>query len=186
MSGAIILIVEDENDGEIVKALLKAQGLNVPVKIRPPFGKHGSISRLAEQIEELIATAVADKGPSDCIAVLHDADEKTQRDRKAYDRIRATCEQQVAVKLVIARDEVEAWLLADSGLCAWLKLQPANHDEQAKPSEQLNRYLDRKRLKFQGPHRAKVLEHLNGDGYEKSPSMKEARRHLQDAPCVKE
>jgi hypothetical protein len=187
MSGTIWLIVEDSNDRKVVEALLSARGIDVGIKLLNPSRDRGGISRLAADLENLIETARTRKQHEDCIAVLHDADENTQPNRMSYDRIEEICRRygQDVVE-VIARDEIEAWLLADSGLCSWLDIKPKNWDEQHRPSRELERLLKRKsqRMKYQGRYRDQVLEHLAGDGDKHSPSLRVALTHLDGAPCV--
>jgi hypothetical protein len=189
MSWTIWLIVEDENDGDIVRIILDKKRINVGrPRILKPSGAHGGISRLDNQLELLITTIRKDKRfrpKQDCIAVLHDWDEnREQSNRRHYENIERICRKH-RVKLVIARDEIEAWILADSGICEWLDLQPRNWDEHSKPSDELNRQLRKKyRMKYQASDRAKVLLHLSGDADKQSPSMKQALGHLDNAPCV--
>jgi hypothetical protein len=98
----------------------------------------------------------------------------SQSNREHYDSIERVCKKH-KVKLIVARDEIESWIRADSGICDWLGLQPRNWDEHSKPSDELNRQLQKKyRMKYQASDRAKVLEHLNGEADKHSPSMKQA------------
>jgi hypothetical protein len=185
MSGTIWLITEDSTDQQVVEALLGARGIEVRVRILTPTGGRGGISRLAIQIENLIATAVAEKGPRDCIAVLIDADEQVQPNRTSYEQIRQTCRTNSHnVVLVIAHDEIEAWLLADTGLCEWLGVPPRNCDQEVRPSDRLKSLVKQKGTSYSGRGREQVLRHVTGDGDELSPSMRQALRHLAHAPCV--
>ncbi len=128
------------------------------------------------------------KHSKDCVAVLHDADEQTEPERQLYEKIRLVCERfKKHVVHVIAKDEIEAWLLADEGLCQWLSIRARNCDGQKRPSDELKRLVQQKKqpMKYQGPDRAKVLAHVDGSGDKYSPSMREALEHLKNAPCVK-
>ncbi len=184
MSGVIWLIVEDETDGETVKVILRKRGYPVRVKVLPPTGGAGGISRLLKQLGQLIEVAKQRKQQMDCIAVLHDWDSQRQQDRAVYEQILQICAAQ-GVKHVFARDEIESWMLADSGLCAWLDLTPKNWDEQPKPKDTLNSLLQaKKKMKYQGAHRAKVIAQLQGDGDRYSPSLRNALAHLDNAPCT--
>ena len=186
MSGTIWLITEDENDGEVIKALLAAKNIHVRVKIRKLTGNTGSVSRLAVQLKKHIQTAQREKSANDCIAVLHDADEKSQPDRELYRKIAQIC-RQMQVKEVIAKDELESWLLADGGLCKWLGITPKNWDEQRKPSDKLASLLKaKKKLKYQARGRDVVRNHLDGTGDKYSHSMSAALKLLEDAPCIKD
>jgi hypothetical protein len=112
--------------------------------------------------------------------VLHDADEHTETDRRHYDEIRRICEKyKDDVYLAIARDAIEAWLLADEGLCKWLGIRAKNNDADPRPKETLRSLLSKnKKMKWQGRDRHKVLEQLDGSGDKLSPSMKLAVGHI--------
>jgi hypothetical protein len=185
MSGTIWLITEDETDAEVVERILEKRGLKVRVK-RLGTRNVGGISRLAGQLARLIATAKAQKQANDCIAVLHDEDRHIQPDRTPYETIATLCKAE-HVAFIIARDELEAWLLADSGVCAWLESNPANWDGKPKPKEELERRMKKKdkHLRYQGKGRQQIMNALNGDGDQHSPSMKTALAHLDNAPCMR-
>lgn len=181
MSCTIYLIVEDLKDKEIVEAILKAKKLSVRIEARRPTGGAGGISRLSSQLERLIQTARKDEKPGDCIAVLHDADEFVQPNRKDFEQIHRICSRYGVVE-VIARDEIEAWLLADNGVSKWLGIKHENHDSKKQPSETLASKVNKKiRKPYMGQGRAAVLREINGDS--KSPSMQAALRQLKASPC---
>ena len=183
MSGTIYLIAEDRTDADVVRAILHAHGIAVHVSPLPPTGG-GGISRMAKDLERLIETARNKRNPGDCIAVLHDADELVEPRREHYQRIEAICRRhRDDVIHVVAHDEIEAWLLADEGVCRWLETSVNNQDRQRKPSDRLKRLVKRKLKKdYSGPNRAKVWSQLDGTNH--SPSLKQALKHLENAPCV--
>jgi len=186
LSGTIYLIVEDQNDAKIVQTLINARGLSVRVRSLTPTGNMGGITRLVKDLDKLIQQAKSQKAANDCIAVLHDWDIHKQPDRTHYDRITETCSRYDDVVQVIARDEIEAWLLADAGVCNWLGLKPQNRDNARKPKVELNHLLKKAGKKsFEGRGIAEVLKHVNGTGVDHSPSMENALTHLENAPCVK-
>jgi hypothetical protein len=183
MSGTIWLITEDESDADAVRVLLAAHGFPVRVEHRKLTGGSGGISRIVDQLERLIKTAQTQKGKDDCIAVLHDADEYQQPDRRQYDAIEQLC-RQYGVKHVIAHDELESWLLADEGVSQWLGIRHENWDNRQKPSHQLNHLMKQKiGHKYQGVYKGRVLEKLNA--HSKSPSLKKALQYLDNAACVR-
>jgi len=183
MSGTIHLILEDKTDAQVVEALLKTHQISVRVRSLTPSGGSGGISRLAKDIERLIQTARNERKSGDCIAVLHDADEMVQPERKHYKAIAHICHRYKDVVEVIARDEIEAWLLADAGLCHWLNKKPGNCDSMTQPSLELNSLVNKKiGRNYSGSDRVRVLQHLNGQNH--SPSLREALTHLENAPCV--
>lgn len=175
MSGKIWLIVEDESDAKIVQKILSKKGLQVQVKPKPPVGGVGGISRLASQLEELIKTTRSDKEKRDCIAVLHDEDTYKQSDRTAYQQIAEICKRYAQdVKLVLAQDVLEAWLLADAGLCKWLdnKMKPQNWDNKPNAKKELETRLKKKGIIYSGRYLDKILEHIDGTGDKFSPSLR--------------
>jgi hypothetical protein len=193
MSGTIWLIAESRNDGEIARTIIRRKYPHVRVAVTMAPGKNPNISRLAQHIEGLIKQAMKRRKRGDCIAVLHDADLQTrsnEEDRKDYDRIREVCESEEYrrhVVLVIAHDEIEAWLLADFGLCQWLNTRPRNWDEQRQPSETLKSLLDKaNKPKYREENLPGILTHLDGTADQHSPSLQAALRHLDDAPCVRQ
>lgn len=181
MSGTIWLIVEDEEDKHIAEQLLIKSGFRVRIRFRQ--SGPGGISRLQSQLEELIREAINNQSRHDCIAVLHDWDEHKQSDRAIYTNIEATCKR-YPVKYIVIPNSIEAWLLADAGLCKWLEIKQDNWDTHTDPKHELNRLLkDKKGIRFQGPKRTQVLSHLTGNTV--SPSLREALRHLENAPCTR-
>jgi hypothetical protein len=185
MTCTLWLIVEDEHDGEAIKALLTAKRLDIKVKVKQPTGGSGGISRLARSLNENIRTAKAQMKASDCIVVLHDWDiQKQQHNRDHYRKIEDICRQE-AVQLVIAHDELEAWLLADEGLCKWLGINPKQWDSEPKPSDTLRSLLQRhKKLKYQGRNRQTVYDQLDGSGDKYSESIRDAYRRLMEWQCL--
>jgi hypothetical protein len=184
MSGTIHLILEDQTDADVVRAILKANGYST-VKVKPHLttGGRGGISRLALQLPRLIATARAERGDRDCIAVLHDKDELTETRREHHTRIEDICRNHDDVKHIVAEDEIEAWLLADEGVCRWLGVKASNQDSLKKPKSRLDSLINKKVGKgYSGPTRQKVLDHVGGENH--SPSLNRALAHLENAPCV--
>lgn len=181
MSGTIWLIAEGQTDHEIVSAIVQKRQPSVRVQRLNPSG--GGISRLASQLEQLIRTAQAKRSGNDCIVVLHDQDQH-QPDRTHYDSISEICGKYPLVKLIIANDEIEAWLLSDSGVCAWLG-EPLRHwNNVSKPKQRLESLMKaRHRLEYNLRGLNNLLNHLQADGTNRS--LKDALRQLQAAPCVR-
>lgn len=183
MSGTIWLIAEDENDIKVVKAILSKRQIHVRVEWVQLTGGSGGIGRLRNQLEKLIKTAFELKSPQDCIAVLHDADIHKQPNREVYNQIAQLCKKH-KVKHVVANDELESWLLSDSGIANWLKIKHENWDTRKSPSDELHSRMQKEyKLKYQGRGRNEVLEHLEGNIL--SPSFQAALAHLENAPCAK-
>ncbi len=183
MSGTIWLITEDENDVAVVRAILEKKSIRVRIKWLKISGGSGGISRLQNQLANLIKTAKAQKSSNDCIAVLHDLDAFKEPKREIHNQIRDICKQ-AKVKHVPAHDELESWLLSDAGLAKWLNIKHENWDEQKSPAERLDSYLHSvHKINYRGRYRDEVLKHLDGNII--SPSFNKALKHLEDAPCVK-
>ncbi|MCB9451402.1 MAG: hypothetical protein H6672_08170 [Anaerolineaceae bacterium] len=186
MSGIIWLITEDESDFKVVQALLAAYGYRVTVKWKRLTGGSGGISRLVDQVDRLIQTALVEKGKNDCIAVLHDADIHKESERSKYEAIKKICTKR-KVKHIVAYDELESWLLADAGVSRWLGIKHENWDSRRKPKDDLNRLMkDKIGHKYQGAYKKCVLDELKKDtANNKSPSLKKALQHLDNAPCTR-
>ena len=184
MSGTIWLITEDEYDFKVVQQIVLRKKIIVGLKWRPMTGGSGGISRLADQLERIIKSLVHEKGKQDCIAVLHDADTYRQPNRETYNEIRRICKQ-YKIAHITADDEMESWLLSDAGLCNWLAIKHEICDALKAPSKELERLLKKKNqhLKYQGRYRDEILKHLDGNIL--SPSLKEALKYLENAPCMR-
>lgn len=189
MSGTIHLIVEGQNDADIVKAILRKKYPNVRVSPLYPPG-NPSLAQLAKHIEKLIRQAISNRKRGDCIAVLHDKDLLSDTERNHHSYIEKICQQYSKdVKHIQAADEIESWLLADSGLCLWLsqsnRFKPDNWDNKRKPSEELASRLKRSGVEYRIQNLSKILRYIEGDGDQHSPSLQKALTHLHNAPCTK-
>lgn len=181
MSGTIWLITEDENDYKIVKHIVEEKlGFAIKVRWRSPtvFG----ISRLAAQLGTLIKETRKLVTGNDCIVVLHDED-VNQRNRTHYNTIREICQSE-RVSLVVAKDEIEAWLLSDSGVSKWLKMTRVKTWNNApKPSDDLKSLMNR-HYKLPYPRELdRLLVEVAGDGI--NESFQDALVKLRNAPCIK-
>lgn len=186
MSGTIWLIVEGQNDADIVRAILKKRYPKTRVESLKPPEKNPNLAKLAKHIEDLIKRAKVRRKKGDCIAVLHDADLLSNPDNRAdYERIRQMCEKYKRnVRLVVANDEIEAWLLADVGFCEWLKTPPRNCETMKQPSLHLQSLLDKaSKPKYRIENLSKLLRYVNGKTH--SPSLQAELDYLADKPCVK-
>lgn len=179
MSGTIWLITEDENDYKVVKAILKKLNLALRIKWLTPSGKTPGLSRLAAELKQLIADAQNRIAGNDCIVVLHDEDSNQQK-RDHYNQVRDICRSH-RVKLIVAQDEIEAWLLSDSGVCEWLKIPVRTWNGDPRPSDNLRSAMDKNKLRY--PRDIdKLLIYINADGM--NQSFQNALAALYGAPCV--
>lgn len=152
MSSTVWLICEDESDYRIFRGIVDKRKIPVTVKW---LKSSGGLNRLAAELDQLIRVAQSRKiersSSNDCIVVLHDADEQTQPDRRVYKQIEAICKRYSQdVIHMVARDELESWLLADEGISRWLQMKPQNWGGKKRPSDELNNLLKKKGIKNQG------------------------------------
>ena len=186
MTGKIWLVVEDRNDGAIIKKILIQRNIQSKVEVRQPSS--GGISRLAQELDGILQFIRKRMSRGDCVLVIHDHDELTRPlGRQDYDLIADICKQNpdIAVE-VIARDELEAWLLADSGVCHWLGRKPEKADGLRRPSDKLHGLIQEKtKAEFGGRYRDQLVANIAGDGDAHSPSMREAFAELDGLDCVK-
>lgn len=107
MSGRIILIVEGQNDGAIATRIIMCKYPHIkPPRIIRPTGNNPNLSHLAEQIYELISTAIQIREQGGCIAVVHDKDLLTRPHNRAdYERIEQACTEKHITRIE-AHDEL--------------------------------------------------------------------------------
>lgn len=188
-SRILYLLPESKKDAIIVQTILTKKGYSVQIKHRGD--ERGSISTLARDIERLVKSVLLERAKSDqknaCIVVLHDADFLTRpTGRVDYDKIQAICHQYNVVHL-IAHDEIESWLLADAGLCAWLNTRPQNQDNIVQPSKRLETLLNKaNKPRWSVDNAEKIVAHMDasGDQPKRSPSMQKALQDLRDGNCL--
>ena len=192
MTGRLLLICEDREDSNVIQALIYAKGYKTKVEWQRLTGGSGGIDRLKEQLIDLLTVVIKKRTKRDCVAVFHDADIQTHplKKQKIHDEIDRICQSdqyKADVYLIVPKDELESWLLADEGFCKWLSDKKAeNWDGQPNPSKELNRrHKDKTGHDFGGVYRQKALPHLNGTGEKLSPSLAKALRLLKDAPCTR-
>lgn len=184
------LIVEGDSDPKVIRRILEQKKIVVRVEpIFPELGGRG-ISLLAQNLETLIEYVLQRKKPVDCIVVFHDMDETTNLYRKHYETIDSICASEkyrAEVTLITAKDEIEAWLLADEGLCKWLRVKPNKKcDSIKKPSQKLNELIRKRqdRMQWNSRYWDDILKHLDATGDKLSPSMRAALRRLRELPCT--
>ncbi len=188
MPSSLWLITEDQSDFEIVKQIFMKRNIDVTLRFFGLESGSGGISQLAEQLPKLIKGVRANKKMKrgDCIVVLHDLDAESQQlHNKAYKDIGKICSKE-GVMRIIADDEIEAWLLADKGLCSWLNIKAKSWDGKPRVKEALVQRLHKKypNMRYGGPDRDKIIANLDGSGLERSISMKAAFDQLKEANCL--
>jgi hypothetical protein len=179
------VIAEDESDIIILRTILERRNIRVRVPTTYVLeGGSGGLSRLVQQAEDYIRLAKAEKEEGDCIVVLHDWDSQSEANRALYEAVERICQKHDVIELV-AVDEIEAWLLADKGICDWLNIRHESRDALAKPSEAIDSFIKRRfnqKKRYQGRFKTELLVYLSGENI--SPSFKAALQKLTDAECL--
>src|SRR5262249_40911734 len=116
----------------------------IPAKVIA-YGKATGISTLAKEIKGLIEVALRESKGRDCIIALYDTDISVQTNRRHYETIEQVCASyHDRVTRLEARQEIEAWLLADEGFCKWLDEKPKASDHIPQPSRKLQKMVNDK------------------------------------------
>ncbi|RMF37037.1 MAG: hypothetical protein D6759_02830 [Chloroflexi bacterium] len=180
-SWTVVLIVEDDSDGQALKALVKRLGLPIRLDWLPAHGI-GEIKRRGRLLIALARDRIRDgRG---CMAVLLDRDGKDVARSEPHRTIRRLCKQE-KVPLLLAVEALEAWLLADAGCAGWLGItSPSNVDSVAYPKKQVERaYRRRTGRPYTRRARRILAEKADGSAPEHSPSLRQVLAHLHDSPC---
>jgi len=181
----IYLLAEDKTGYFVLQAIVREKSINAVVKLR---GKAEGVSNLANEVEELIRLALAEKALKDCFVVLHDTDDSVQAYRENYDKITLICDKyKEHVTRLEATEEVEAWLLADEGLCNWLGIKAKASDSLKRPSDRLKSLINARsgNWTWNKLHQPRILENMTatGDKTGGSASMQIAMKRLAQLPC---
>lgn len=185
MSEVIWLIAESDEDVDVFRQILNQKGIQVRVE-KVGVGAVRGISKLANQLPKLIGQARANKRyrTHHCIVVLYDRD-VLLTNRKDHDHIEQICGREGAIYL-IADDKIEAWMLADKGLCKFLRrnIKARNWDGYSNVKDKLEENLRKKNMTYSGRDRQKVIAHLDGTGDIYSPSMQTSLSTLRARECL--
>lgn len=186
MTGTIWLLVESKSDAQIATKLIHVHFPNVGVEYLLPSGQP-SLSTLDRDLADLVTLARRGTprrpfGPNDCIVVLHD-DDHSQPERRHYTSIADKCAQYGIVE-VVAKDEIEAWLLSDTGVCRWLGARRVTCNTDTRPSDRLKSLMnDRKQQRYPG-RLDQLLPKITGDS--NNLSFQSALDQLKNSPCIKD
>jgi hypothetical protein len=123
------VIAESEKDVLILRTIIAKRYPSVTLR-RVGQLAVGGIGRMAKDLKTNIEQALKTCKAGDCIAVIHDLDKLSRPDgRSDYEKVARICAEYAEhVILIQAHDEIESWLLADSGICKWLGQNPQNYD----------------------------------------------------------
>jgi len=183
----LYLLAEDEPGYLVFKAILRARQINVNVKLR---NKPNGIAPLALDLSVLLKSVLREKSARDCIVVLYDADYHTRRiaDRRHHDSIKQTCALFAAESVICceARDEIEAWVLADDKMAQWLEYKPQTFDNRPNAKEHLSDQIARKAgsLRWNKRYQPEILSQYFGGVTSSSPSLREAVDAVLKLPCA--
>lgn len=137
----VVLIVEDDPDGRALAELALRSGLRARFDWLPAGGV-GNIKRNAEKLISLARDRV-ERGRG-CVAVVVDRDRKNLVKDEPHRSISRACRRAKA-ECIVAQEALEAWFLADSGICRWLEVsQAARTDTIHDPKQTVARAFDRK------------------------------------------
>ncbi|MBM4320536.1 MAG: hypothetical protein FJ125_11395, partial [Deltaproteobacteria bacterium] len=150
----IVLVVEDDSDGQALRKLATACGITATIDWLPANGI-GNIKRSAAKLIRLALDRLPEgRG---CVAVLVDRDGKDAARQEPHRSIRRAC-QAASVPYIEAVESFEGWCLADPGICGWLGLTPhATSDTVRDPKALVGAAYYRKTRRAYGPRRARPL-----------------------------
>jgi hypothetical protein len=177
----VVLIVEDDSDGRAIAELASRSGCRARFDWLPAGGI-GNIKRNAERLVSLAKDRV-DNG-SGCVAIVVDRDSKDPARDELHRTISRACKR-AKVEFIAAREAVEAWFLADAGICSWLGLpQSSRTDTIRDPKRRVAAAFDRKLGRPYRKRRARVEVARQGSGVDtkRNESLRHALRTV-DA-CV--
>lgn len=116
----VVVIVEDDSDGRAIAELAARAGLEAQFDWLPAWGL-GNIKRNARRLIGLARDRV--DGRRGCVAVVVDRDGRDPSKDDPHRTIARACRRE-RVEFIAARENIEAWFLADPGICDWLRLAP--------------------------------------------------------------
>ncbi|MHB8625501.1 MAG: hypothetical protein ACYDBJ_00800 [Aggregatilineales bacterium] len=187
----IFLVPEDEIGYFVFEAIRQKKKINARIDWRGPSrtGKNKNIADLAFELEELLETILREKEINDCILVVHDTNASNPDNRRNYEEIARICKTEkykAHVTLLRADEEIEAWLLADVGVCKWLGQKPKSWDGKKKPSSQIETWVNKKfRRHWNRETKRQAAEKMTVTGMKYSRSMQEAMDTFLALPCTK-
>ncbi len=178
----VVLIVEDDSDGQACRILKEKLGFNLTLDWLPANGI-GNIKRRGDQLIELARDRIP--GRRGCVAVLLDRDGKDVGRAEPHRTIRQVC-RAAGIPLLLAIESLEAWLLADAGCAGWLAIRrPANADSLPHPKQEVEQAYYRKTGRPYTRRARRILAcHADGSALQRSPSLRATLDHLDDSPCT--
>lgn len=179
----VVLIVEDDTDGRAARALAQSSGLGCAVDWVPASGI-GNIKRRGPGLIRLAQDRIANgKG---CVAVLVDRDGRNAERDEPHKSIRDHC-RQAGVPYLEAVECLEAWLLADDGVCTWLEVKKAPRPDSLRDAKGTvsRAYAKKTGQTYQRRiSRIRLARHATGVDASRSPSWGRACGHLNSCRTV--
>lgn len=177
----VVLIVEDDSDGQACLLLKERMGLKFDLEWLPAHGI-GNIKRKGEKLIGLARDRI--QNGHGCVAVLLDRDGKDITRSEPHRTIRRLC-RHAGVPLILAVEALEAWFLADAGCAGWLGIAPLpNADTETNPKGRIKDAYYRKTGRSYTRRARRILaEKADGSAPHGSPSLRQALSHLQNSPC---
>jgi hypothetical protein len=173
----VILIVEDDSDGQALRLLAQASGVPCQIDWVPANGL-GNIKRRGLHLIRLARDRICEG--QGCVAVLVDRDGRDASRDEPHRSIRNHCKE-AGVPYLEAVEAFEAWCLADPGICQWLGLRtPACADVISNPKDRVAQAYRKKAGRSYEKRRARTRLARNARGVEarRSPSWKAATEKL--------
>jgi hypothetical protein len=115
----VVVIGEDDSDGRAIAELAGRNNLAAVFDWLPANGI-GNIKRNGERLISLAKDRL--QGRRGCVAVIIDRDNKNPSREEPHRTIFRFCSR-LRVEFIAARESLEAWFLADPGICRWLRLE---------------------------------------------------------------
>jgi hypothetical protein len=172
----VVLIVEDDTDGRACRALAQAARVRAEIDWLPAHGI-GNIKRNGARLIALARDRLKKPG---CVAVLIGRDRQDMDLQDPHRSIARIC-RDAGVPLIAAREALEAWFLADPGICRWLGLRsPANTESLPDPKGMIDGAFQKRTARpyRKGRARMEVARRASGPDRSRNASLAEAFEHL--------
>jgi hypothetical protein len=173
----VVAIVEDESDGVSLRQLLTCSRPEVTFDWLPANGI-GNIKRRCPQLIRLALDRIRDR--RGCVAVVIDGDRQDESRDEPHRSIARACADH-GVALLVCREALEAWFLADPGCCRWLGIPlPDRSDGIADPKERVaEAFLRTTRRTYQKRRaRLEIARQASGPDRQRNRSLEEALGHI--------
>jgi hypothetical protein len=169
----VVLVVEDDSDGQAIAELAARSGCRARVDWLPANGI-GNIKRNTERLIALARDRVSDgRG---CVGIVVDRDQRDPSRDEPHRTIARMC-RKARVEFIAAREAIEAWFLADTGICRWLGVsQSGRTDVIRNPKQRVATAFDkrvgrpyrRRRARLEVARQASGVDRSRNDSLQKA------------------